>query len=111
MSISRINAENTRFGSTGVGVSSIKLSIGIGCLNAEKVGRGTVFLLRDVEEILLSASLLMLSFDSWITVKRFISRCVNVLPADESVQLVTREDECVAFASLWRLHRCTMSIE
>jgi hypothetical protein len=53
-----------RFGSTGVEVSSSKLSIGIGSLNAEKLGRGTVFLLRDIEEILRSASLLILSFDS-----------------------------------------------
>lgn len=91
-SISFIRAEKTRLGSTGVEVSSMRLSIGIGSLKAAKVGRGTVFLLRDIDDILRSKSLLMLSFDSWMTVRRLISRCVSVLPADESLQLVTRED-------------------
>jgi hypothetical protein len=109
-SISFINAENTRFGSTGVVVSSNRLSIGIGSLNAVKLGRGTVFLRSEIDDILRPASLLMLSLDSWITVRRLMSRCVSVLPAEESLQLVTRDDTCVAFVSLWRLYTQAMSI-
>lgn len=92
-----------RFGSMGVEVSSSRLSIGIGSRNAANVGRGIVFLLKDTEEMLRSASLLILSFDSCMTVRRFISRCVSVLLAEESLQLVTREDRCEAFVSLCRL--------
>jgi hypothetical protein len=90
-SISRLRAEKTRFGSTaGVDASSARLSMCMGSLKAEKVGICRDFLLVDVEADL-STRLPMLSFDSCITVKRFIARCVSVSPEAEVFQLVTLE--------------------
>jgi hypothetical protein len=68
--ISFINAENTRLGSTGVSDSSVTISIGMGSRKAAKGGSGRDFLLEAVVETARSASLPILSLDSWITVMR-----------------------------------------
>lgn len=98
--ISFIRAEKTRFGSTGVDDSSIKLSIGMGSRKAASVpsGSGFLFVERDAAW---SASLPILSFDSWMMVRRLIACCASVSCVDVVPQLVTRDaDVIVACTSL-----------
>jgi hypothetical protein len=102
--ISFINAEKTRLGSIGVVDSSVRISMGMGSRKEARGGRGRDFLLEAVVDATRSASLPMLSLDSWITVIRLMARCVSVSLVVDVPQLVTRDvDTFVAFASLWRL--------
>ena len=89
-SISFIKAEKTRFGSTGVEISSGSPFVTIGSRKAAKLGTGGGFRLGETG-LGTVIWLAILSFASWITVKRLISRAVNVLQPDELDQLVTRE--------------------
>lgn len=99
--ISFINAEKTRLGSTGVSDSSVRISMGMGSRKAARGGRGRDFLLEALVDAAQSASLPMLSLDSWITVIRFMARCVSVSLVVVVPQLVTREaDMFAALASL-----------
>jgi hypothetical protein len=61
--ISFMRAEKTRFGSTGVDDSSIRLSIGMGSRKAASVPGGSGFLFAE-REAARSASLPILSLDS-----------------------------------------------